>query len=366
MKKYILILMLLILAACGGDSEEPADNTLPTLAPTAELPQENPISLPDENNANTTGGEVVDVITDADSNAAPAFSTSSLATEYGFSSYRTVAIYTFTGTDDAGTENSQSVSIESAIQTTPPASHIIMSVSGTEEESGSVEMTRLDNTNYMLFSESECISTPADGSIDDIMGDVTAESFLSDLEEADYIGTANINGINTYQYDFTEAYFIGTTGLEEATGTIYIAQDGGYLVRATLDATGFIDIYDQGNANAGSITFSFDLLDVDSPMNITVPASCENAEGDYPVYEGGYDVSNFGGSVFYSVEAPIEDVATFYDQALTAEGWTKLADESFSFEGSQSHTYTQDETRLTLLLTQDSSTNVLSVLLSTE
>lgn len=77
-----------------------------------------------------------------------------------------------------------------------------------------------------------------------------------------------INGIvcKHYVYDINDLQV--ESEMTDASGDIWVAQDGGYVVRLTMNGHG--TYYDTYSAS-GTLNLVYDLYDVNAPINITPP-----------------------------------------------------------------------------------------------
>jgi len=77
-----------------------------------------------------------------------------------------------------------------------------------------------------------------------------------------------INGILSAHYTYDAQNLPTQYGSMDSHGDIYVALDGGYVVRYTLDGSGTFEEYLQGN---GTINLVYDTYDVGVPINIQPP-----------------------------------------------------------------------------------------------
>jgi hypothetical protein len=77
-----------------------------------------------------------------------------------------------------------------------------------------------------------------------------------------------VNGIPCKHYVYDASNLQPDAGMNSARGDIWVAQDGGYVVRLTLNGRGsYYGTYDTN----GSLSLVYDLYDVDTPISIEPP-----------------------------------------------------------------------------------------------
>ncbi len=380
----ILVLMLSLPAlACGvfgGDEAEPTavpaveepavvEESAPESDTTASEPADTPVAEPtaveEEPAAEEPASDNETVVAESE---APALSSDSLnfasINELPFDSYRVTMMLEFSGVKPDGEEVTQAMNADFAYTTEPPANSMSMSFTGIAEELGteSIEMAEIEGTTYMVIPEMGCITTQGDDLSGNPFADMlNPDEFLNDLEDAKYEGRETVNGILTHHYSFNEAAFLtadmGTDDIKDAEGHVYVAVEGGFLVRMIVDATGKIDFFDAGVDQDGDLHIAIDLTDVDESFDIVAPAGCEaDAAGggsEYPMLDDAADISSFGGVMSYKTSLGTDDVLAFYDDALAAEGWARDEAGSFVGGGSALVSYSREGETLTLTIGPD-------------
>jgi hypothetical protein len=397
---WILVLLLLLslpAMACGlfgGDEEEAT--AVPTIEEpaveeeAAPAPTEEPAAAeetaPEAETDTTTEEETAVEETDVeepatDAEAAPALSASALELstieELPFNSYRVAMMLEFSGVKADGQEVTQSLNGDFAFTTEPPANSMTISFSGIEEDLGadSIEMAQIEGTTYMVVPEMGCITSQVEDLSENPFADMIApDEFLSDLEGAQYEGEETINNIRTLHYSFDKTALLtaqmSADEIDEAEGHVYIAKDGGFLVRMVVDATGKIDFFDEGVDQNGDLHIEINLTDVDEPIEIVIPAACEaTAAGggsEFPMLDDATEVSSFAGVMSYKTAVSTEEALAFYDDALAAEGWEKDEGSSFVGGGSALVSYTRDGETLSLTISPDEESGGTYIILLSE
>ena len=162
-------------------------------------------------------------------------------------------------------------------QASPPAQHIAMI--GSDASEGSIEMTIIDDQMMSVFPGVGCSIIPA-SSLD---GQSPQDDFF-DIDEV-FTGKAkrvetdiSIEGIPTDRYELNPENIAegGEAFPEDFTGSIYVAQDGGYIVRVEMSGTGVGDEafgMDPSAEATLDLTYTFTPVEAGS-LSIAAPAEC--------------------------------------------------------------------------------------------
>jgi hypothetical protein len=340
-----------------------AETAVPTAEPSPEPTEEADAPPESEAEESTTGIEELELRAITEGNLE-------------FDSYRFQIMMSFSDTDADGNELRQSIDGDMSFTTDPEATAVNMRLEGFEGEMEGFEqfsMVQMEGTTYMSLPGFGCISSQAtEDELENPFAELMApDTILGDLEGARRVGEETINGIATVHYTFDETALEEESGeVERAQGDLYVAQDGGYLVRLVIDAEGQMDFFDQDTVGTGTMRMEFNLTDVNEPIEIAPPADCGSeggaASSDLPMLEDAYDVSSFAGFVSYLTNTSFEDTVAFYEEALAAEGWQKDEDESLLVSGSAILSYTRDGETLNLTVGEDSESDATFVLIITE
>jgi hypothetical protein len=142
-------------------------------------------------------------------------------------------------------------------------------------------------------------------------------SFLNSVIGAEEAGSETVNGITSTRYTFDESAQ-AASGIAESTGELWIASDGGYLVRYVLGTTGGPAYFGQGIE--GTLTWDYQLEEVGLPLVIELPADCPPALLDFPMLPDAADVLEFPGSTSYTTTSGLEETLAFYEEQVSALG----------------------------------------------
>ncbi len=382
MRKYfiwVLFIFLLPALACGlGGSDEGGEG-----ASQANLAAEESSATPVP--AEETVVEEVEEVEQTQDEAEMEESTSGEFTGVAglgeLSSYRVNFIMKFDG--QSGGQPSKG-RIEMTMEETqnPPASHLMMTMEGdtVEEVGGANEMDiyMMGDTVYMKNA------AMGDSWISFSGGDAESfeEGFFAPDEQLEMPDTANcsgtetVNGVEAKHCSFTEKDVADDeVVMESLQGDVWVAVDGGYIVKYTMTATGYGSGTDEeGLFGFGDVSFEYNLTDANGDFTITLPPEAENAggmdmgglgddnadPGDIPVLDDAEELMSMGGLVTYYTAAGVSDVVDYYRQQLPALGWIENTDQGYSDDSTALLNFGKDDQSMMVTVTiEDGRTSVI-------
>ncbi|MCB9419415.1 MAG: hypothetical protein H6667_06410 [Ardenticatenaceae bacterium] len=372
---FVVLLLLLSLPALACSvfgSDEAEATAVPEAAPVVEESAPEVTAVPPT--AESAAEPAAEPTVAEETTTEPAVPESALSLntieELPFNSYRITMVLEVTGKKEDGQEVTQSMNSEFTVSNDPKIMNIAMNFSGIDETIGSesIEMAQVDGTSYMVIPEMGCITTSGGDILEENpFADMMApDQFLNDMNNAKYEGEETINGIATRHYSFDQSAMTGTdlTDVNAAEGHVYIAQDGDYLVRLTLDANGNIDLFDEGLVEDSQMHIEINLTDIDVPVEAAIPAACAAEDGsvgsvnsEFPMLEDATEITSFAGVLSYQTVTATEDVLAFYDDALTNEGWAKDEEGSFVAGSSAMVNYTREGVSLSVTISPNENGN---------
>ncbi|NPV06976.1 MAG: hypothetical protein HPY83_03300 [Anaerolineae bacterium] len=245
-----------------------------------------------------------------------------------------------------------------------------MSMSGMEEsgEETSIHMVTIGSDSWMSFGEG-WMHTKADeaGSVDSMASDflMMGEETLNSIEEPRLVQRGEtVNGMVTDRYAFDETSFRGWEGeldISEAEGELWITQDGRYVVKLVMHAEG--DVMGEEEEQA-VLDMIWELLSLNQPLSIQPPEEFA-AEETIPIMEGALSSSGYFVSsemAMYEVKATDEEVLQWYEDTLTAAGWTQ--DSEDLMEGMSSASYSKDDESLSVMVLPSETEGAVSVMVT--
>ena len=266
---------------------------------------------------------------------------------------------TLVGAD--GSQNSGTIMLEGARDVAPDAMTFTANASGTADFGSGQQMTftRIGETVYALLPNGSCTSfVGAPPGMDLYDTFIASGGMLGNLEGAEpgIPPTETVNGVLTNHYVFNETNLNPvdptTPQVTSVNGDIYLAADGGYVVRILMNGTGSSTLLNDV-AGESDISYELNYFDFDVPVEIAPPAGCSDPAptGDYPVLEDAAGLLAAEGMFTYNSSTSFEEAVAFYQEAMAAEGWT-LAQELAAGPATL-FTFTQGADTVQISITQE-------------
>lgn len=368
----ILLLSLVALACQGLSAVNPSDNP-----PATEVSGE---PAPDDSAAVDVAAEAPaeDVAAEAPADEPAAdeaegpLDLSAIDTSLAFDSYRYSVVMTIEETSADGTAVVQTINGEVAVTTDPAASTMTFQVEGGEDTEGlqSVSMTVLEGETYMIIPEFGCVTTGQLGeAFENPFQEIAQpDTLLNEIGSAERVlPDETINGILSRHYTFDESAIDDPEAqIDTVDGHLYIAADGGFLVRMTMLGTGALSTVDDAQEGTGIYSIEWNLLEVDGDIEITLPPECEgNTTDGFPQLEDATEVSAFAGFMSYKSGKTLAEAQEFYLEALQSEGWTYDDGQSFIGDDTAIMVFTRGEETLNVTMGTESA-DAIYVLLTAE
>jgi hypothetical protein len=142
--------------------------------------------------------------------------------------------------------------------------------------------------------------------------------FLPTVVGAAEAGTKKVNNVAAKGYKFDERA-LGIVDRAKATGEVWVADKGGYVLKYSLTLTGGPEYF--GENTEGTLTWAYDVTKADQPVTIVLPKDCPTGLVDAPVMEDAQDVQRYPGATLYITNSTAAQVIDFYQKALPAIGW---------------------------------------------
>jgi hypothetical protein len=242
-----------------------------------------------------------------------------------------------------------------------------------------LEMYVVEGIMYMRLFGSWVQAPASKGTLDpDQMAFLAAKDVLDGLKVAEYEGKAEYNGVETEHYAFDEGSFAPEDlpkgmEIEEASGNVYVAVDGSYVVHMDVTMSGSdleLPTGKQGELlRNGTMNIGVDLFDINQPITIQLPNEALSSGAppeDIPVPDDAQElqvVAFMGMITFRSPRSP-QEIADFYRAEMPNNGWTEVSVDQTG--GTQTLEYSKGDRKASLLITTDSDTGRTSVLVTTE
>ena len=274
-------------------------------------------------------------------------------------SYRMRYTMSFSGKDDNGKE--QTGSLELMQEYIAASKNMHTKMNGTDsnitntKSTGAFELFQIDNTSYIYTSDStsdqKCISySSADTSQSGMADFIKPADLLGGLHNAKLIKKGdNVNGVAADQYQ-AEQKDLAFGTFTAVSGNLWVAQDGGYVVKYAGEATGKAALI--GKGTTGTFKWEYNIEDANKVESIQLPPECAAAKpaDDIPVPPNATDKGNFGTIITFKSPDDAAKVIDFYKQELPGKGW-KESDSSVESMLS----YTKDARNLTIIISKEDS-----------
>ncbi len=245
----------------------------------------------------------------------------------------------------------------------PKALHFVLNSTSSDEpaEQGKMEIWQIGDMSYMMMGEAgaeECISVSNEE--DQFERGLFNPSSLGSLNDARYVGMDNVNGIRARHYKYDEKA-ASLTGFSKVDGEIWVAVDGGYVVKDIMrweGGLGFLGAVTEG-AQDGKGQWTWELSDVNQPIIIEPPANCESAAGDLPLMDDATEQTTFGDMISYKTAAKLDQVVAFYQDEMARAGW-QAEGEPMTTDAFAQLGFTKDSQTVSIMIsTADNQTQVI-------
>lgn len=198
--------------------------------------------------------------------------------------------------------------------------HFTVATNGDNAPADPTDVWERNAVIYRAADNENCSGRQAE---DDELLSATSEpaSLLPAVVGADGAGEEDIDGVTASHFTFDQRA-IGLDGLADASGELWLAIDGGYLVRYRLTITGGSEYF--GPAGQGTLTYDYQLSDVNLPLDIGLPAECPAGLIDAPVPAAATNVLTVPGFLQYDSTASMGEALAYYQDQAEALGWTLI------------------------------------------
>jgi hypothetical protein len=243
------------------------------------------------------------------------------------SSYVATLVLSFDGTRDGQPEKWSQTYVMQA-QKDPAARLLTIEKSGDLSDLDPVFMAEAGGTDYERVGDGACSATLLEtgNSLSDRMEPANLLNYAIGADEA---GSDTVNGIPAAHYTFDQLA-LGQEDRTQSTGEVWVASEGGYVVQYVLSTTAKADFFGEGIE--GTLSFDYELTDVNKPIEINIPAECPPGFVDAPQLPDASNVASNLGVLTYDSATSVQDAAAFYQQKLPDEGWQAAGEPSITDE----------------------------------
>lgn len=231
-------------------------------------------------------------------------------------SYKAVLTLSFDGTNAGQPQKWAKTFVMLTIQE-PAGRQLTIEKTGDLADLEPVFMAESDGAAYEVLADQTCFADViVDGqSLTDIF---EPAGFLTGVIGAEEAGSEEVNGIPSMHYIFDERA-LGETDLAKSTGEMWVASEGGFIVKYLLTTQGSADYFGEGTE--GTLTWDYELTDVNTPVTINLPEDCPAGMIDAPQLPDAANLEAYPGLLIYTTTSSVADAAAFYQEQLPTLGW---------------------------------------------
>lgn len=272
-------------------------------------------------------------------------------------SYKATLTLAFDGTRDGKTERWSKTYV--MLTTKEPAvRQLTVEKTGDIDDLDPVFMAEVDGAAYERLGENACNADVADQG-NSLAGQLEPAGFLTGVIGAEEAGSETVNGVAANHYTFDERAF-GQLGLAKSTGEMWVASDGGHIVKYVLTTEGTADYFGEGIE--GTLTWDYELTEVNQAVTFELPADCPAGIVDAPLMPDASNVLNMPSMLTYDTSTSLTEAAAFYQEQIPNLGWELLGEPTIT-DTTALLTYTQGGQSLKVIITADADVTTVNILL---
>jgi len=274
-------------------------------------------------------------------------------------SYRIKWQAQWSSTDSSSQTENASWDWQEEYSSDPQALHWIWHIVSQDKSQGlDWEAWQVANTTYWQTKQadgkSQCTSFSSEDKNNQLSKGLFNPTMLGSVQDAKYVGTDTVNGIRAkhYKYDEKSAALFGAA---KVSGEIWVAVDGGYVVKETVAWSGGAGLFGSQTSAKGDGKWNWELSDVNQAVTIQAPEGCGGAATDLPVMKDATDKATFGDALTYKTPSKLQDVVAFYQEQMPAAGWNLEGEPQISDEFATME-FTKASQKATVVLSVDQDT----------
>ncbi len=273
------------------------------------------------------------------------------------SSYKATLTLSFDGTRDGQTEQ-WSKTYEMLNTQEPAARQLTIEKTGDVSDLDAVFMAEVDGAAYERRGGNACNANVIDQENSQIER-LDPVGFLNFVIGADEAGGETVNEVAANHYTFDERAF-GQLGLAKSTGEMWVASEGGYIIKYLVTTNGTADYFGEGVE--GTLTWDYELTDVNQPVAFALPDDCPAGLIDAPLLPDASNILNMPSIMEYETSSSVTDAGAFYQEQIPILGWTLIGEPTIS-DTLVAQTYTQGDQKMTIIIKADSGVTTVTILL---
>jgi hypothetical protein len=346
-KRWIVLLLVLMVlfasAACQAGGSSPAITQAPEI-------------VASETAAPATVPEAVSVEADVAFGSGPFNFPDTKAGLADLSSYKATLMLSFDGTR-AGQPSQWSKTYVLLSTKEPAALQLTIEKTGDVSDLDTVLMAEVDGVAYEARGENACNANVIEEA-NSLIERLDPAGFLSFVIGAEEAGVETVNEVAANHYTFDERAF-GQLGLAKSMGEMWVASEAGYIVKYIVTTEGDADYFGEGVE--GTLTWDYELTDVNQPVTFALPDDCPPGMVDVPLLPDATNVLNMPSVLAYDTTSSLADIAKFYQSEIPKLGW-ELTGEPTITESTVLMEFTQGKQIMTLIVTTGDRTTVNAIL----
>jgi hypothetical protein len=229
----------------------------------------------------------------------------------------------------------------------PPARQWTVETTG-GSNAGVVFLAELEGVTYERRGEEACLANVSEEG-NTLTGRLELASFLTGVIGADEAGSETINDVAAAHYTFDQRA-LGEEGLTTSTGELWVAAEGGYLVKYLVSSQGGAEYFGEGVE--GTLTLDYQVTGVNQPVTITLPNDCPLGMVNAPLLPDAANVVAVPGLLAYETATDLAAVTAFYQEQLPGLGWVPDGEPAV-VETAAVLLYRQDDRQITVQLSAE-------------
>jgi hypothetical protein len=175
----------------------------------------------------------------------------------------------------------------------------------------------LDGAAFEIDSEGSCGIDVLDPESSTVDWWVPA-GLLAGLLGADAEGQEDMNGVVADHYTFDERA-LALNGVAESSGEVWVAADGGFILKYVLTTTGGEDYFGEGIE--GTLTWDYALTDINQPLALELPKACLAQLVPGPRLPDATNVRSLPDWLRFNTSVSMVEASEFYKAQFPSLGW---------------------------------------------
>jgi hypothetical protein len=274
-------------------------------------------------------------------------------------SYTATLTMSFDGTR-AGAPSTWSKTYVMLAMTTPAARQLTIQKTGDVADAAQVFMAEMNGAAYTKNAQDDCTADVI-AADDTLTQRLEPAGLLAGVVGADAAGSEAINGAPADHYTFDENA-LGQAGRATSKGEMWVASDGGYILKYLLTTNGKADYFGEGVE--GTLSWDYELTGIGQPVTITLPDDCPPGMLNVPQLPDASNVTNVPGLLRYETSTSLADIAAFYQAQIPPLGWDVGSDPDFT-DTSMIVDFTQGTVTLTVTASIDNGVTTVQIAVTT-